>query len=131
MGAPQIQGFLRIEGRVNATENNIGALLPRHFADFISAQRIPGMNSNSHDIAGLEAARISRNKCFIHENRVVVSGRCGRRQHIKPAWRDDRRAKGRMAWVDQVNRHEFPSPGQFVLFAKRSNHQQTFSTAWE
>ncbi len=103
MRVPQLQGFLRIERRVNPAKNYKCASLPRHPADRVTAQRVSCVNSDSNCIAGLDPSRIQAFQSLIAD--LWIAERRGRRpcQHVQPAGGDYRGPKRGIAWIDQMN----------------------------
>ena len=103
MRAPKTMGFFRVQRGVNSAEDYIGAALPRHFANLISAQGIPRMDTDADDIATLDAVRIYRTERFIDEKRIAEGGWRSSRKYIQPTRRNNGSAKRHMARIDKVD----------------------------
>jgi hypothetical protein len=88
---------------MNSTENHKCPLLARQPADFIAAQCIAGVNSNSNNVAGSNACDIQLFQRFINDYRIAEAGRCRRSEHVEPARRDDANAEGFVARIDEIN----------------------------
>src|SRR5215469_509262 len=90
---------------MNSTENHKCPLLASLPADFIAAQCVAGVNSNSHNVAGRNACDIQLFQGFINDYRIAEAGGCRSGEHIEPAWRDDANAKGLVTRIDEINFH--------------------------
>ena len=87
---------------MNAAVDDERAARPRGISDFVTTMRVAGMNADADDIAGRDVVQIQLGERFVNQMRRAVSIRRGRREHIKPAGRDDGDAKRDVAWVDQM-----------------------------
>jgi hypothetical protein len=91
--AANFQSFFRIECGVNSAEDDKGSALSRQFANLISAQGIPRVDSNANDIAGLDAEGIKRSEGLINEDWIAERGWCCRGNYEEPARSDNGSAK--------------------------------------
>src|SRR5215469_10902486 len=101
--ASEFVRLLRVKGCVDPTEYHKCPLLARQSANFIAAQCIAGVNSNSHNVPSRNASDIQLLQCFVNDYGIAKAG--GRRSsdHIQPARRDDADAEGPVTWIDENN----------------------------
>jgi hypothetical protein len=66
----ECMGLGRIERRVNTAEDNVGAALTRELSDFVAAQRIPGMDPDSDDIARSQLRGVKGIQRFVSDDRA-------------------------------------------------------------
>ena len=94
-----------IERRVDAAEDDecpAGASL---LADFVSVDRVAGVDADADDVAGRDGRRIPWIEGFVRDDRVAIAfGRCGR-ENVQPSWRDDADAERQPTRVDQMHLH--------------------------
>jgi hypothetical protein len=58
MGSTQVQCFVWIEARVNATEDDPSAALSRLLANSVTAKGVRGVNSNPYDVPFLDLGEV-------------------------------------------------------------------------
>ena len=117
MCTAKFMSFVWIKGCVNATEYHTGAAFARQSADFVSPERIGGVDANTNHISGLNTGGIYGVEGFVHQRCIPISLRSGRCQHIQPARGYDCGTKGNFTGIDEVNAHAIPpsfkvSPGK-------------------
>src|SRR5579872_1908232 len=56
--AAEFMGFRRVQGGVNAAEYDVSAAFPGYFSDFVTPQRVGGMDSDTDNIARLNRVRV-------------------------------------------------------------------------
>src|SRR5882757_1096024 len=98
-------GFVRIEGRVNASKHYVCAASPGNPSEFVSPQCVRGVDADSDNIARLNLGRVNRFKGFIDQQRVPKAWRCCGCQNVEPARGNDCSAERNFTWIDEVNAH--------------------------
>src|SRR6266496_2101354 len=88
---------------MNSTENHECPLLASQPADFIAAQCVAGVNSNSNNVAGPNACDIQLLQGFINDYRIAEAGGCRSGEHIEPPRRDDSDAERFVTRIDEIN----------------------------
>jgi len=101
--ASEFVRLVRVKGCVNSTENHKCPLLASQSADFIAAQCIARVNSNSNNVLSRNASDIQLLQRFVNDYRIAKAGWCRSGEHIEPARRDDADAEGPVTWIDEIN----------------------------
>jgi hypothetical protein len=106
---PVREGFVWKQRGVNAPEHDPRAALSNGPADFVTAQRVACVDSDSDDVARLDAYHIEPVQCLIDDVGIapVVSGR--RRQNVQPPRRNNRHTEGLVTRIDQMNAWHSPT----------------------
>ena len=105
VGAAQLEGLFRIQGRVDAAIHDPGSAFTRHASDFHAAQSIAGMDADANDIAGLNEFGLNLFKGLVGNERIAVAGRSSGGKHVQPTRRDHADAERSIAGIDQVDAH--------------------------
>jgi hypothetical protein len=66
-------GLGRVERRVNTAEDDVRAARTREPSDFVTTQRIPGMDSDADDIAWGHVCGVEGIERFISDDRLAAS----------------------------------------------------------
>ena len=91
---------------MNAAVHHVRAARLRSAADLVAPQAVQRMDADADDVAGADGIKIELFKRFIDDVRIAVLGRCGRREHIQPAGRNNGNSKGHVAWIDEMDAHQ-------------------------
>ena len=73
MGAAELVRFFRIQRGVDPTKNDGCAGRASGPAHFVAAKRVAGMNTDSHEIAGMNGRNLERFERFVGQDRVAAA----------------------------------------------------------
>ena len=107
-----------IQRRVYAAKHDRGPSRSSGGADFITAERIAGVNPNPDDVARMHALEIKGLERLVDDAWAPVCGGCGRAQHEQPARRDHADTEGQMTGVHQVDGHRSPRQTEETVASK-------------
>ena len=88
---------------MNSTENYECPSLTCHSANFIAAQCVARVNSNSNNVAGRNGRDIQLLQRFVNDYGIAEARRCRSGEDIQPPRRNDADAKGFVTRIDEVN----------------------------
>ena len=125
--AAQLPGFIGVEGRVHAAEDDAGAALAGQPAHRVAAQHVQRVNADADDVARLELIEVEPLERLVREHWIAPFRRRGASQHVQPARRDDGSPERHVAGVDEMHTHmrlriaaESPVRGRARRTARRS-----------
>ena len=101
--ASEFVRLVRKQGCMNSTVDHECPSLASQPADFIAAQCVAGVNSNSNNVAGRNGCDIQLLQCFINDYGIAEAGGGRSGEHIEPPRRDDADAEGFVARIDEIN----------------------------
>ena len=88
---------------MNSSENYECPSLTCQSADFIAAQCVARVNSNSNNVAGRNGRDIQLLQGFVNDYGIAEARRCRSGEDIQPPRRNNAYAKGFVTRVDEVN----------------------------
>jgi hypothetical protein len=103
MSGAQIESLLRVQTGMNAAEDDPSTLFSGDPSHLIPAQGIACVDSDSHNVAGLNASRIDLIESFVNDVRIAEGAWSGSREHIQPSRGDYRSSKRNVARVYEMN----------------------------
>jgi hypothetical protein len=106
VGPAEVARFLGEQGRVYPAVDDCRAAGPHKRADFVSAQRVAGVNADADDVSRLDRVHFERFKCFVRDAGVAELRRSGTGENEQPTRSDDADAEGEMTRIDEMNGHD-------------------------
>src|SRR4051812_11480544 len=105
MSSAQLPGFFGKKRGVDSAENYVRSPPSRLGANFVAAQCVGSVNTDTNGIPGLNHLGIHRAQGFVHEDGIAEFFWRGAGQDVLPARSDDCSPERDLARVNQMNLH--------------------------
>jgi hypothetical protein len=105
MGGANLVRFVGEQRSVYPAVDDPRAARARRLPHLVSAQRVPRVDTDAHHVTGFHGGGVESLERLVDQDGVAIAAGRRRREHEKPARRNDGNAERRVAGIDQMNSH--------------------------